>query len=206
MYSPFTKIKYIPPFPHMGFPVAQLVKNPPAMRETWVWSLGWEDPLEKGKATHSSILAWRIPRTIQSMGSQRVGHDWVTFTPLHFTSSTSPATSLEQFLKAIWCAVSQSAVLILPQINLNSQLSRCAFKFDSFIPWKSAQVTFCMRPEGRSKAAAKFFEPGKTLLQPIFAYVLAHLVGMGQQSGLQLLWLLLNFLFHVLWLLVQVHV
>ena len=43
--------------------VAQLVKNPPAMRKTWVWSLGWEDPLEKGKATHSSILAWRIPWT-----------------------------------------------------------------------------------------------------------------------------------------------
>ena len=41
--------------------VAQLVKNPPAMQETWVQSLGWEDPLEKGKATHSSILAWRIP-------------------------------------------------------------------------------------------------------------------------------------------------
>ena len=43
--------------------MAQLVKNPPAMWETWVRSLGWEDPLEKGKATHSSILAWRIPRT-----------------------------------------------------------------------------------------------------------------------------------------------
>ena len=41
--------------------VAQLVKNPPTMPETWVRSLGWEDPLEKGKATHSSILAWRIP-------------------------------------------------------------------------------------------------------------------------------------------------
>ena len=41
--------------------VTQLVKNPPAMWETWVRSLGWEDPLEKGKATHSSILAWRIP-------------------------------------------------------------------------------------------------------------------------------------------------
>ena len=41
--------------------IFQLVKNPPAMRETWVWSLGWEDPLEKGKSTHSSILAWRIP-------------------------------------------------------------------------------------------------------------------------------------------------
>ena len=43
--------------------VAQLVNNPPAMWYTWVWSLGWEDPLEKGKATHSSILAWRIPWT-----------------------------------------------------------------------------------------------------------------------------------------------
>ena len=60
--------------------VAQLVKNPPTMWETWVQSLGWEDPLEKGKATHSSILAWRIPRTVQSMGSQRVRHDWATFT------------------------------------------------------------------------------------------------------------------------------
>ena len=49
---------------------SQLVKNPPAMWEAWVQSLGWEDPLEKGKATHSSILAWRIPK-----GSQRVGHD-----------------------------------------------------------------------------------------------------------------------------------
>ena len=46
---------------YMGFPVTQLVKNPPAMWETWSQSLGWEDPLEKGKATHSSILAWRIP-------------------------------------------------------------------------------------------------------------------------------------------------
>ena len=52
--------------------VAQLVKNPPAMQETWVWSLGWEDPLEKGKSTYSSILAWRMPWTVKSMGSQRV--------------------------------------------------------------------------------------------------------------------------------------
>ena len=44
--------------------VAQLVKNLPVMQETWVQSLGWEDPLEKGKATHSSILAWRIPWTL----------------------------------------------------------------------------------------------------------------------------------------------
>ena len=55
--------------------VAQLVKNPAAVWETWVQFPGWEDPLEKGKATHSSILAWRISWTVQSMGSQRVRHD-----------------------------------------------------------------------------------------------------------------------------------
>ena len=48
-----------------------VVKNLPAMWETWVRSLGWEDTLEKGKATHSSLLAWRIPWNIQSMGLQR---------------------------------------------------------------------------------------------------------------------------------------
>ena len=60
--------------------VAQPVKNLPAMQETRVPSLGWEDSLEKGKATHPNILAWRIPWTeepggLQSMGSQRVSHD-----------------------------------------------------------------------------------------------------------------------------------
>jgi len=60
--------------------VAQTVKNLPAIWESWVQSLGWEDPLEKGKATHSSILAWKIPWTeepgeLQSMGSQRLRHD-----------------------------------------------------------------------------------------------------------------------------------
>ena len=63
-----------------AFPVVQLEKNLPEMRETWVQSLGWEDPLEKGKATHSSILGWRIPWTVQSIGSQRVGYDWAAFT------------------------------------------------------------------------------------------------------------------------------
>ena len=60
--------------------VAQLIKNLPAMRETWVWSLGWEDSLEKGKATHFSILPWRIPCTGWSMAWRRVGHNWETFT------------------------------------------------------------------------------------------------------------------------------
>ena len=54
--------------------VVQLVKNPPARWETWVRSLGWKDPLEKGKATHSSILAWRTAWK-KSLGSQRVGHN-----------------------------------------------------------------------------------------------------------------------------------
>ena len=60
--------------------MAQMVKNLPAVQKTQVQSLGWEDPLEKGMATHSSILAWKIPGTedpyrLQSMGSQRVRHD-----------------------------------------------------------------------------------------------------------------------------------
>ena len=60
--------------------VAQRLKRLPAMQETWVQSLDWEDPLEKEIATHSSILAWRVPWTeqpggLQSMGLQRVGHD-----------------------------------------------------------------------------------------------------------------------------------
>ena len=63
--------------------VAQMVKNPPAKWEAWVPSLGREDPLEEGMATHFSILAWRIPWTnetdsLQSKGSQRVRHDYKT--------------------------------------------------------------------------------------------------------------------------------
>ena len=55
-----------------AFVVAQLVKNLPAMQETWVQSLGWEDPLEKGKATYSSILAWRIPWTVYLWGCREL--------------------------------------------------------------------------------------------------------------------------------------
>ena len=60
---------------------SQMLKYPPAMQETWVQFLGWEDPLENGMATYSSILAWRIPvteepRGLPSMGSHRVRHDW----------------------------------------------------------------------------------------------------------------------------------
>ena len=73
----------------LGFPGGSVIRNLHAMQETQVRSLGWEDPLAKGMATHTSILDWRIPWTeepggLQSMGSQKVRHDWVinTFTSL----------------------------------------------------------------------------------------------------------------------------
>ena len=74
---------------HWASLVAQGLKCLPPMWETCVWSLGWEDPLEKEMATHSSILAWRIPwleepDRLQSMGSQRVGHDWATSLSLYW--------------------------------------------------------------------------------------------------------------------------
>ena len=71
--------------------VDQMVKNPPIMWDTWVQHQGWEDPLEKVTATHSSILAWVIPWTekLQSMGSQRVGYDWADWVTLGFSGSSA---------------------------------------------------------------------------------------------------------------------
>ena len=85
-------IKYVidnSPFHVRASQAAQRLKRLPAMRETWVRCLGREDPLEKEMATHSSILAWRIPWTgdpggLQSTGLQRVGHDWATSLSLSF--------------------------------------------------------------------------------------------------------------------------
>ena len=81
--------------------VAQLVNNLPTIWETWVWFLGCEDLLEKGTATHSSTLAWRIPWTEepggpQSMGSQRVRHNWVTFNFLFSLASDWPLLVLNE--------------------------------------------------------------------------------------------------------------
>ena len=82
----------------INFPIAQTVKNLPAMQETQVWSLSQEDPLEKEMVTHSSILAWRIPWAeepdrLQFMGSQRVGLDWATNT---FTRQIPQTISVHQ--------------------------------------------------------------------------------------------------------------
>ena len=92
-----------------GFLVAQKVKRLPAMQETWVRSLGQEDPLEGEMATHSSTLAGRIPWTeepggLQSTGSQRAGHDWETSLSFSFTfySSRAPSSHLILFSGAQW--------------------------------------------------------------------------------------------------------
>ena len=91
--------------------MAQTVKNLPAMLETWVQSLGWEDPLGEEMATHSSILAWKISWTeesarLQSMGLQRVGHDWATNTfqtsypfaqLIKITTTTTTKPKMEHF-------------------------------------------------------------------------------------------------------------
>ena len=83
LFAPTLNLKFIQCY--ISPLVAQKVKNLPAMQETQVWSLGWEDPLEEGMATYSSILAWRIlwtegPGWLQFVGLQRVGHDWATNT------------------------------------------------------------------------------------------------------------------------------
>ena len=82
--------------------VAQLVKNPPAMQETWVWSLGWEDPLEKGKAIHSSILAWRIQWT-SPWGCKEL--DTTEQLSLHFMTA---------FNFCCCCSITESCVTLQP--------------------------------------------------------------------------------------------
>ena len=98
--------------------VAQMVKNPPAMQETWVQSLGQDDLLEKGMSTHSSILAWRIPWTeepgwLQFMGSQSVRHNWATNTfHFHLTILLSNSTPwyLPEWNQAEWKHTTQKFV------------------------------------------------------------------------------------------------
>ena len=86
--------------------VAQMIKHLSTMWETWVRSLGGEDPLEKEMAIHSSTIAWKIPWTeepgrLQSMGSQRVRHDWET--SLHFTSWMWELDYQESWVPKNWC-------------------------------------------------------------------------------------------------------
>ena len=97
--------------------VTQTVKNLPAMQETWVWSLGWADPLEKGMASHSRTLVWKIPWTeepggLQSMGSHRAG-PWTTntftFSPFshHLRWTSSRATCFFPLLHSLTSSTSK---------------------------------------------------------------------------------------------------
>ena len=118
------------PYRVWAFLMAQIVKNAPAIQETWVWSLGWEDPLEEGMATHSSILAWRIPWTeepggLQSIGSQRLRHDWVTSTTYRVNlrlSSHLFQKSIFILKKKIHTLYKCNADVIPNKINTNSMI------------------------------------------------------------------------------------
>ena len=123
--------------------VPQLVKNPPAMQETWVRPLGWENPLEKGKATHSSILAWRTPWTIQSMGLQRVGHDRATF------SFTGECLLLAIIPGSLGVRV-KDADLSHQERGVMCSHGRCQ------LPQEGARTASCLLPEGRQAGTASF--------------------------------------------------
>ena len=118
-----------------------MVKNLPAMQETQVWSRGWEDPLEKGMASHSSILAWRIPTEepggLLSMGSQRVGHNWVanifTFIPVNLLGRDL----FEKYHAAIFCSQKEEILIIL-------KLYSAHFTWQY---WKSFNVLNSFEPE-----------------------------------------------------------
>ena len=130
--------------------MAQRLKYLPAMCETWVQSLGWEDPLEKEMATHSSILAWRIPWTeepggLQSTGSQRVGHNRET--SLHhvlncfrfiFCRSFPALVFLPREAPFNFCL---SGKMMISLSNLNENLggwSILGCRFFSFMPFPSS--------------------------------------------------------------------
>ena len=126
--------------------VAQIVKSLPAMQETWVQSLGWEDPLEKKMATHSSILAWEIPWMeepgwLQSMGSQRVRHDWTTSllddlcTP-YFEKQWSIGYLLSQMLWDLFydCIMHFDKCLFMLENNVYPMIIGCRFPYVSFHP------------------------------------------------------------------------
>ena len=99
--------------------MAQTIKHLPAMGETWVGSLGWEDPLEESMATHSSVLAWRIPWTgksgrLQSMASQRVGHNRATKhrATESYQKILSDEVSAETFWQKVECGKQMQCTVI----------------------------------------------------------------------------------------------
>ena len=116
--------------------VTQLVKNPPPMPETWVWSLSWEDPLEKEKAIHSNILAWRFPWTLWAMGHKKLDTtEWPSQSLLKFMSIESVMLSKNQILCCLLCLLPS----IFPSIKVFST------EFALHITWpKYWSFNFCI--------------------------------------------------------------
>ena len=117
--------------------------TPPAVQETWVQSLGWQDPLEKGMITHSGILAWRIPWTekpggLQSMWLQRLRHDWVTNT---FTFLYTLGLHLGWEVMFIWVGMSWKAVTQ----NIHSAPSDTAAAYPHVDLWNFKESTEGLR-------------------------------------------------------------
>ena len=129
--------------------VAQMVKRLPTMRETWIQSLGWEDLLEKEMATHSSILAWKIPWMedpvrLQSMGSQRVRHDWATLLSISLLGMESWVEGIRREMPGVSVLVHQSCPTlwdpsVANQASLSMEFSRQEYwsrwPFPSPGPW-----------------------------------------------------------------------
>ena len=121
--------------------VAQTVKNPLAMRETWVQSLGWEDPLEEGMATHPNILAWRTPWTeessrLQSMGSQRATKNSTSLFQCTYNSTSIKGWNRNPILSHFLRSSTQSPIFFFTYLTSFSPKgsSPVAFKHSPFSP------------------------------------------------------------------------
>ena len=129
------------------------------MRETWVRSLSWEDPLEEGKATHSSILDWRIP-WIQSMGLQRIRHDWVTFTFTFSCTSVQHSSLRHGSVKLERNSKSILGLLLRSQMKVKAPIVNYQQKHTSvslWSNWKPACFLLCACMHTRLCVCVVFF-------------------------------------------------
>ena len=132
-----------------------MVKNLPARQETCTGSLGWEDPLEKGMATHSSILSWKIPRTEEPVGYSswglRVGRDWVTNTHTHFYGTGSATQSSSQpfqaFLGTLWFGMAGETFVSISTNYWPTAMWMCSSQGWSFPSDRALHVAaLCLAP------------------------------------------------------------
>ena len=150
-----------------------MVKNPPAMWETWVQSLGWEDPLEKGMATHFTILAWKIPQTekpgrLQSKGSQRVRYDWQLSLSLHKDLQSITNLCLPQQYILFFHLSSLSSVFVLsPMWSIFSHILPDNYGRNKIITQQKTWQYVCrvdLRKSIRQKIKIKIINPKQVFL------------------------------------------